>query len=40
MQRLMTEIGLTPVSRSRVNAKPATIFRKPWEIDPVEAYFA
>lgn len=31
MHRLMTEMGLTPVSRSRVNAKPATSRPKPWE---------
>lgn len=31
MQKLMTEMGLTPVSRSRVNAKPATSTPKPWE---------
>lgn len=31
MQRLMTEMGLTPVSRSRVNTKPATSFPKPWQ---------
>jgi P27 family predicted phage terminase small subunit len=31
MHRLMTEMGLTPVSRSRVNVKPATSYPKPWE---------
>lgn len=31
MQRLMTEIGLTPVSRSRVSAKSSTGSPKLWE---------
>jgi P27 family predicted phage terminase small subunit len=31
MAKLMSEIGLTPVSRSRVNTKPATSYPKPWD---------
>ncbi len=34
MAKFMAEIGLTPVSRSRVNAKPSTGYPKPWETGP------
>ncbi|RXF66960.1 phage terminase small subunit P27 family [Hansschlegelia zhihuaiae] len=38
MHRLMTEMGLTPVARSRVNVKPATSHPKPWEPRACDAY--
>lgn len=38
MHKFMTELGLSPVSRSRVSAQPPT--RKPWEVDEDDEFFS
>ena len=38
MYKYMTDVGLSPVSRTRVEMKPPHI-RKPWEIDPLGSKF-
>jgi P27 family predicted phage terminase small subunit len=40
MMKAMAELGLTPTSRSRVVAAPATSLRKPWETDDGPSKFA
>lgn len=38
MHKFMSELGLSPVSRNRVSARPHT--RKPWETDDDDPYFS
>lgn len=38
MHKFMSELGLSPVSRTRVKAQPPT--RKPWEVDDNDEFFA
>lgn len=38
MHKFMSELGLSPVSRSRVTARPMT--KKPWEVDDDDEFFA
>ena len=38
MHKFMSELGLSPVSRTRVRAPPPT--REPWEVDDNDEFFA
>lgn len=40
MHKLMGELGLSPVSRSRVSAFPTSLGPKPWEFGQANREFA